>query len=757
MNRSQQKKFRELLGFLLLFLVFLFVLALVTYSPEDASLNVSTTLSQSRNFIGRAGAWISDFCCHLFGYGAVLLVLPVVFLAVRMIRSRDMAGLFIQWLGTVVLMAAVCGLLDLLFSTPVGLANFTPGGILGGTLKHFLVYYLNTGGAALLLGACLLAGLMLLTPRTLGELFGRIGGLFRRQTAAGPEQPGEVDTDTLAPVAETNPFPPAATEPVQRRAEPEPATGAGDTRPAEAATTGGDARAAAAKPGFRIPITPLEFTEEAGPEPDVHTSNRRQIGRFRLPPFSILERADSVAKISETELMEKAQQIIRKYQEFGIEGAIDAIHPGPVVTLFEFKPAPGVKYSKMISLVDDLCLGLRAESIRIDRIPGKSTVGIEVPNSQRQTIHIREVIESKEVQNSRSRLTLALGKRINGDVFITDLMKMPHLLVAGATGSGKSVGLNTMITSILYRATPDEVRFIFIDPKRLELGAYADIPHLLTPIVTDAKLAANTLLWAVHEMEERYKLLAKYSVREIDGFNRLCLENEDLDPLPMIVIVIDELAELLSVASKEVELCLQRLAQMARAVGIHLIIATQRPSVEVVTGVIKANFPSRISFRLLSRHDSKTILDTIGAEHLLGKGDMLFLPPNSAKLIRVHGAFVSEEETKKLVDFLKGQGEPSYTELLTPEADNAEDSDNGNGLGDDPLFDEVARFVVKNRKASTSVLQRRFRIGYGRAARLMDILEEEGIIGQSIGSRPRDVLVPPDYFDSVSETQNPDA
>lgn len=750
MASSLRKKSRELIGFLLLFVTLLLLLALLTYRPEDSSLNVATTSAQTGNFFGKIGANLSDLLFHLFGYAAFLLAVPLAVAALKLIRGRDFSGYFSHWVGVFLLLLSVGGLLELTGLRPFGQANFTAGGIIGGAVRNLLVYYLNVGGTALLLAAVLVIGLLLLIPRTLGELGERFRHLFRRQQAeaAVEEASGGMEPeDEAGAAAAPEPLPDEA--PVAAfRPEPRPGRSERVERPERPETA---EPAPAPRSGFHIPITHLELKEEPPAEPDVQVSTHGQKSRFKLPSLNLLETASSMAQISQAELMEKAQQIIRKYSEFGIDGSIDAIHPGPVVTLFEFKPAPGVKYSKMVSLVDDLCLGLRAESVRIDRIPGKSTVGIEVPNSQRQIIHIREVLESKDFQGVRTPLTLALGKRINGDVYLTDLAKMPHLLVAGATGSGKSVGLNTMITSILYKCSPDEVKFIFIDPKRLELGMYADIPHLMTPIVTDAKVAANTLIWAVHEMEERYKLLAKYAVKDIDSFNKLSAEHDDIDTLPFIIVVIDEFAELLSVASKEVELCLQRLAQMARAVGIHLILATQRPSVEVVTGVIKANFPSRISFRLLSKHDSKTILDTVGAEHLLGKGDMLFLPPNSSKLIRVHGAFISEEETKQIVDFLKNQAEPEYLELVPPNGGGENGGDSVES-GDDPLYEEVARFVVQHRKASTSVLQRRFRIGYGRAARLMDILEEEGIVGEAIGSRPREVLVPPDYFKEVDRT-----
>ena len=795
MASSQKRKLGEIVGFVIVFLSVILLLSFLTYNPEDPSANVGSTRPQTSNFIGRTGAWVSDFCFGLFGLAAYILLIPFWITAYKLIANRGFFGYFAQWLGVFTLLFAVSGLCDIFIPLVPERMNFTPGGIVGGTLKALLVYYLNRGGATLLLGAAFISGVMLLTPKTLDELAGKIGQLYRgifhrrRRPVPAPVPPDEAPLDdgpgepagAAADPPPEQPVPPEQLEPyvpagwnARPDADPPPSAAlARPERPAEeppvqtrayrpetppplpppmpARKPPEPTARAEAKPGFRIPITPLELRDDNVAEPEVAVHTRPHASNFRLPPLSLLAGSSAAARISESELMDKAQQIIRKYQEFGIDGSIDAIHPGPVVTLFEFKPAPGMKYSRIVGLVDDLCLGLKAESLRIDRIPGKSTIGIEVPNSQRQVIQIRDVVESKEFQNTRSRLLLALGKKINGDVFVTDLTKMPHLLVAGATGSGKSVGLNTMITSILYKATPEEVKFIFIDPKRLELGMYADIPHLLTPIVTDAKMAANTLLWAVHEMEERYKLLANYSVRDIESFNRLTLENDDLENLPFIVIIIDELAELLSVASKEVELCLQRLAQMARAVGIHIIIATQRPSVEIVTGVIKANFPSRISFRLLSKHDSKTILDTVGAEHLLGKGDMLILPPNSAKMIRVHGAYITEEETKALVDFLKGQQEPAYQDLVPPDVEEPEGEGNG-FTGDDPLFDEVARFVVKNRKASTSVLQRRFRIGYGRAARLMDMLEEEGLIGQAVGSRPREVLVPPNYFDEIDQT-----
>jgi len=451
-------------------------------------------------------------------------------------------------------------------------------------------------------------------------------------------------------------------------------------------------------------------------------------------------------------LLDRSQRLISKYAEFGIAGRIIQIHPGPVVTTFEFKPDAGVRYSRVTSMADDLCLALRAESIRIDRLAGKNTVGIEVPNLSRQKILLRDILEGPSFQRSTSFLTLGLGKLINGETFSADLTGMPHLLLAGATGSGKSVGLNCMVCSILYKATPADVRFIMIDPKRLELGLYDGIPHLLTPIVTDPRQAANALAWAVAEMENRYKSLAQMGVRNIEQYNQEIREArngfaQDAEPLPYIVIIVDELADLMMTAGKEVEGSLTRLAQMARAIGIHLILATQRPSVDVLTGLIKANFPCRISFRVSSKVDSRTILDCNGAEQLLGQGDMLFLSPRTSRLIRIHGAYISEKEITQITAFLRKQGAPQYQEEILEGEEEEESTLADLDNLDDELYEEAARFVVETGKASTSLLQRRFRIGYGRAARLLDIMQHEGIVGPPDGSKAREVLVSSNYFD----------
>ncbi|HLF57939.1 MAG TPA: DNA translocase FtsK, partial [Thermoanaerobaculia bacterium] len=488
------------------------------------------------------------------------------------------------------------------------------------------------------------------------------------------------------------------------------------------------------------------------------------------PPISLLQVDEEKPTFDEDELVRLGEAIRKRCAEFGVDGTVEGISPGPVITVFEFQPAPGVKVSQIVNLQDDLALALRAEAVRIERLPGRSTLGIEVPNPKRGTIRLGAMLSDERFQRSPSVLTLAVGRTIHGEPYFADLTTMPHLLIAGATGSGKSIGLQSLITSILYKASRDQVQFIFIDPKRIELGVYADIPHLKAEVVVEPKKAANALRWAVAEMERRYRMLAEVHVRSIEYYNRaiedpevrkrLALSDDtgdsrsaDLRPLPYYVIVIDELADLMMVAAAEVETSIARLAQMARAVGIHLIVATQRPSVDILTGTIKANFPTRISFMTASRHDSRTILDQVGAEKLLGRGDMLYMPSGTSRTIRLHGPYISEQETASLVRWLKKQGRPELdpTVLSPPEEKGAGES--GEGIDDD-LFEDVARLVVRERQASASFLQRRMRVGFSRAARLVDILEREGIVGPAQGSKPREILVPVDYFEEIDATKN---
>jgi S-DNA-T family DNA segregation ATPase FtsK/SpoIIIE len=487
----------------------------------------------------------------------------------------------------------------------------------------------------------------------------------------------------------------------------------------------------------------------------------KNVSGFKLPSSTLLSEGEAPQSVREDELREEAKILVEKCAEFDVRGQVVQINPGPMVTTFEFKPEAGVKYSRVTGLADDLCLAMRAESILIERMAGKSTVGIQVPNHERETIHLRDVIESETFVKARSRLTLAMGKDINGRIVTADLASMPHILIAGSTGSGKSVAINAMIMSLLYRTTPHQVRLILVDPKRVELGMYEGIPHLFTPIITEPKLAANALRNAVREMERRLKLLASRSVRHIDQYNKLFEgsmpslfdEGQQEEPLPYIIIIIDELADLMMLDRANVEESVTRLAQMARAVGIHLILATQRPSVDVITGLIKANVPTRISFRLATKVDSRTILDTNGAEALLGRGDMLFLPPGTSRLMRLHAPYVSEKETAAVVDFWKSQGQAEYVEgfLESPKDERtALEGGNENANDDDPMFDDAVRLVFEFGKASTSLLQRRLRVGYGRAAHLIDLMERDGLVGAADGPRPRELLKAPNWLHEVA-------
>ena len=491
------------------------------------------------------------------------------------------------------------------------------------------------------------------------------------------------------------------------------------------------------------------------PEPKAPAERRK--GAYMLPPMTLLDPPKDQRKIDERQLVEGARLLEEKCREFSVEGTVVHIHPGPVVTTYEFKPDAGVKYSRITGLADDLCLAMQAESVLIERIPGKATVGIQIPNPVREPIGLRELLESDTFTRSASKLSMAMGKTIHGEPFVSDLATMPHVLIAGSTGAGKSVSVNSMISGILFRSTPDDVRFIMIDPKRLELGMYEDIPHLLTPVVVDPKQAANALRWGVREMEERYKTLAKFGVRNIDQYNRniraaiqdqggpVDAEGVELKVMPYIVVIIDELADLMMAAGKEVEESIARLAQMARAVGIHLILATQRPSVDVITGLIKANLPSRIAFRVASKVDSRTILDGNGAEQLLGKGDMLYLPPASSRFVRIHGPYISEQETARICSFLRKQGKPAYDTSITAEEKTGIDKLE---FEKDDLYDEAARIVVSSGQASISYLQRRLRIGFSRAARLVDMMEMDGVVSPAQNGK-REVLVDRNYFEEI--------
>jgi S-DNA-T family DNA segregation ATPase FtsK/SpoIIIE len=503
----------------------------------------------------------------------------------------------------------------------------------------------------------------------------------------------------------------------------------------------------------------ISFGRRADADIKPVTITPKSIRGYKLPPSSLLYRSEEQTVVREEALREEARTLVEKCGEFGVDGQVTQINPGPVVTTFEFRPDAGVKYSRVTGLADDLCLAMAAESILIERMAGKSTVGIQVPNHERETIWLRDVVECESFAQSKSKLAIALGKDINGRIVTADLASMPHVLIAGSTGSGKSVAINAMIMSVLFKSTPEQVRMILVDPKRVELGMYEGIPHLFTPIITEAKLAANALRNAVREMERRLKLLAANHVRNIDQFNKLfdggseyLFDDVNQEPLPYIIIIIDELADLMMLDRANVEESITRLAQMARAVGIHLVLATQRPSVDVITGLIKANVPTRMSFRLATKVDSRTIIDSNGAESLLGKGDMLYLPPGTSRVQRVHAPFVTEKEISAVTAFWKAQGEAEYVHGFLEGPKDETDKEIGDGESsqeDDDLFDDAVRLVFEFGKASTSLLQRRLRIGYGRAAHLIDMMERDGLVGPADGSKPREILKSPTYYSEV--------
>jgi S-DNA-T family DNA segregation ATPase FtsK/SpoIIIE len=726
------RRISEFIGVALFALALIWLIALVTYDPSDPAWFFTTDEGQvPANFVGRVGAFLSELSFQLFGYGSYLLPALLAVAGWHNFWCQPPDAAYTKGFGVALFFACASTFLSMLFgSTELDGKTFHAGGSIGNWLGDAMSEYFNRTGSIIVLLTTMTLSVIMSTHFSFGRLFETASQESRDLSARGVGwlrrwyEERRKDRERREVIAK-------------------------HTKKAGAA-----APAIAPVAPSRAVAPPLPLPEPVAPA----SSAPRRNGGYTLPPASLLDAAKAERKIDERELRDSARQLEEKCREFAVEGQVAQIHPGPVVTTFEFKPEAGVKYSKITGLQDDLCLAMQAESVLIDRIPGKSTVGIQIPNPSREAISLRELLESDGYQRSASKLTLVLGKTIHGEPYLTDLAAMPHLLIAGSTGTGKSVGVNAMLTSILFRATPEDVRMILIDPKRLELGMYEEIPHLLTPVVVDPKKAANALRWAVHEMEERYKTLAAEGVRNIEQYNRnirLVIEeggssSKDPDaprPLPFIVVVIDELADLMMVASNEVEESIARLAQMARAVGIHLILATQRPSVDVVTGLIKANMPSRISFRLSSKTDSRTILDANGAEQLLGRGDMLFLPPASSRCIRLHGPYISEQESARLASFLRKQGKPVFNEAIT-----AEDEKTGPGgveFQKDDLYDEAARIIVGSGQASISFLQRRLRIGFSRAARLVDMMEAEGLVSPGTGGKPREVLVDRGYFEEV--------
>ena len=767
-------RFGEVAGVFLAGFALLATIAVLTYHPDDPSFfRVGGTHTGVHNAAGSVGANLGSAAFQLVGLGAFLLPVLLVLLAWSSFARRGLEVAWARIVGYAVLLVCAASLFSLSLGAIPGFRggpDLQAGGWLGGATSALLVRFLARPGAFVavvtLIGLSVVIATQFSFSSAAGLLRSPMSRLVSRATVAmarfkderrrrkmqkevlKKHEAEQKKRDALARIASSGePIPPPRPRPGMEKSVAS-ATPAPENAPRLAPQRSAPLNQPAARkkepaePPARETM-PVPATPERG---------------FLLPPSDLLNAPPEGSPINERELMEKARLIGEKLREFQIGGNVIEIHPGPVVTTYEYKPEPGVKYSRILGLVEDLCLALKAEAIRIDRISGRSTVGIEVPNDTKETIHLRDLIESERFRGAKSKLTICLGKTQEGEAYTSYLDRMPHLLIAGSTGSGKSVGLNCMITSILYKSTPDEVRFILIDPKMLELGIYQDLPHLLIPVVTDPKLASNALKWAVREMENRYKLLAGTAVRSIDQFNDLLRRDpkrtkkneksgteEPLKPLPYIVVVVDELADLMMVASADVESSICRLAQMARAVGIHLILATQRPSVDVITGLIKANLPARIAFRVSQRVDSRTILDANGAEQLLGQGDMLFLPPGSSRLLRLHGAYLSEAETTRVIEFLKKQAAPSYDETVTKETEEEQKEAAFEGERDE-MYDKCVDLVVRTGQASISYLQRRFRLGYARAARIIDMMEADGIVGPGDGAKPRDVLMRPEML-----------
>jgi S-DNA-T family DNA segregation ATPase FtsK/SpoIIIE len=794
------RRLNELIGLLMCVSALLILLALVSYSPLDPSFNSASVLTGShaaRNWIGVVGAYTADILLQFFGVGAFLLPLFPATLGVRWFRSMKVQSPLAKSLGGIWLMMFIPAMLALL-PGPMRWQSVIPvEGLMGRVVGDFLIHYLNLMGAYIVCATILAVALYLTTAFSFSAIqlwaptrFAFVTALWNRyrdwqEERLRTRQQKELDQRRISkPLVKTQLI---QSRPAQAmpQAEPEPRRTGIERMMAEDKTTspvGTDAfvrpveRSSTASGGILAESLSAEttadpeVTDRADAGHKAKTTMPRIAGGYKLPSSSLLQRPDEQQAVDADELKLLAQVLTEKYAEFDVHGQITQINPGPVVTTFEFKPEAGIKYSRITNLCDDLCLALKAESILIERMAGKSTVGIQVPNREREIIWLRENIESQEFMGSKSKMTIAMGKDINGRIVTADLAGMPHLLIAGSTGAGKSVAINAMIMSILYKATPDQVRLILVDPKRLELGNYEGVPHLYTPIITEPKLAANALRNAVREMERRLKLLASKGVRNIDQYNKLFdqgdtpslfAEDSDDKPIPYIVIIIDELADLMMLDSSNVEESITRLAQMARAVGIHLVLATQRPSVDVITGLIKANFPARVSFRVATKVDSRTILDANGAEALLGKGDMLYLPSGSARVHRLHAPFVTEKEIAAVVEFWKSQGTAEYQQQFLEAPKDAQDpaigTNDGGPTGDgeaenDPMYGDAVKLVIEFGKASTSLLQRRLRIGYGRAAHLIDLMEQDGIVGAADGPKPREVLKRPDWISEIEES-----
>lgn len=695
---------------------------------------VSPNITESGNWGGEVGTLISQVLTGVTGWGAyllatLLLLLSFLFFSPRMSFERlpqITAGLT----GAVLSSCALFSSLSL-----KEWASVESGGVVGKTIFTVMQSLVGGPGAVLFLLLIFLVSLMLsiqFSPYQLGALLWRMtkklgGGIKSIFILGNEKRVVRKEAKKKAKAVE------------KKRAVKRTTPSVQETRELPVESTG---------PTLGMPVV-TKIAKAPVPESDEDFSARPVArGDWKLPPLSLLDKNVSAHEEVDKEIYyQVSKQLEQKLKNFGVSGKVVGISPGPVVTTYEYSPAAGVKINKITGLADDLALGLKAQSVRVvGSVPGKAALGIEIPNPNRSIVYIRDLLASKECRNNENKLAIVLGLDVVGNPSIANLAKMPHLLIAGSTGSGKSVAINTIIASILYNATPEEVRLLMVDPKRIELSGYEGIPHLLHPVVVEPKLASRALMWAVREMERRYKLLEQAKVKSFDSYNGVAEEK-----LPYIVIIVDELADLMMVASKDVEASIARLAQMARAAGMHIILATQRPSVDVLTGLIKANFPTRISFKVSSKVDSRTILDTSGAEHLLGAGDMLYLANGSSSLQRVHGAYISEAETEAIITFLKDQGNASYDESVTAAVEDEGSGPGGAGEEEyDERYDEAVNVVCASGQASISMVQRRLRVGYNRAARMIEMMEKEGVVGPADGSRPREVFARKDYTSEIS-------
>ncbi|MFH1993709.1 MAG: DNA translocase FtsK [Pseudomonadota bacterium] len=706
---------KEIFGIFLFFLVIFTLLSFLSYSPADPSIHNARAAGQVHNLFGLFGAHLAGILIGMFGLGAFWIPILLLLMSLHLFANNPGRAIVLTLAGGILLIVATGSLLSFKQNYCIIFGSkFSSGGIIGIPLKSFLIKYTNITGGALILSLFFVIGLILATGFSLISSAKRCWRAFVFS--------GDRIKTLYFKLKERR-------EKSKKRSK---------TMKEQTARTEREIKIQAPRP------KPVK--ETLAPKQEVFEFMRAETG-FVLPSVNFLDEFKAEASSADNENLRMQSKLLeKKLEDFGVQGKVVTILPGPVITTFEYEPAPGVKINRIVSLADDLALALRAISIRIVApIPGKAVIGIEIPNATRELVRFKGVVASGVFEKSKSKLTICLGKDIVGNPVVAELDKMPHLLIAGATGTGKSVALNAMICSLLYKATPEEAKFIMIDPKRIELSNYDGIPHLITPVVTDVKKATNALFWAVREMERRYELLSEKQARNIKLYNQkiekeINAENKDtLKRLPYIVIVIDELADLMMVASRDVEVSLTRLAQMARAAGIHLIIATQRPSVDVLTGIIKANFPTRLTFQVSSKTDSRTIIDTNGAENLLGNGDMLFLPPGTGKLQRIHGAFISEAELARITEFLKGQKTPEYDQTVIKAPEKEEGASATEEY--DERYDDAVALITKTGQASISMIQRHLRIGYNRAARIIEVMEREGLVGPSDGVKPRTVLV----------------